>query len=442
MSNKKSLERKPSSLITKIEIEKLFGRYDYDLEIPQSSKNDFSNIGIIYGDNGTGKTTILKLLFHLLSTAEGREHRTFLAQTPFLRFSVIFSDRTKISALRKGFDLDKPYELKISKPKSEPINAIVPVEDGVVKSVPDHLKNLHAAIDELGLTIFFLSENRTLYSDEIQVKEQFEEEFLMATGLIRTQKVIRDPHDAALPDSLNRIPPWLRQRYIQESSRGEAEAQQIYINIVKALKHSGVPKTEDSAEKKKKLIKELKELNEKSRIISKFGLVSKIKTSSLLNILTTTEPDVLPFVIPIVSSFIDGQKVRLNALEELNNILNRFIKLINGFFIDKKIDLTLDKGISISTDSGMALDPNKLSSGEKQLLLLFSNILTSSETASLFIIDEPEISLNVKWQRRLVDALIDLTDRTQCQFLLATHSIELLTKHRNQVNQLKPFKIK
>ena len=442
MSDKNHSHQKTSSLIIKIEIEKLFGRYDYDLEIPQTSENDFSNIGIIYGDNGTGKTTILKLLFHLLSTRDERGHRTFLAQTPFLRFTVIFSDRTKISAFREGLELEGPYKLKILKGKGKPIMVNVPVDEGVVKAGLPEVEYLLSKIDALGLTIFFLSENRTLYSDEIQVKEQFEKDILMATEVIRKHKVMRDPRDAALSDSLNRIPLWLRQRYIQESSRGEAEAQQIYINIVKALKHSGVPKTEDSAEKKRKLVKELKELNEKSRIISKFGLVSKIKTGTLLNILTTTEPDVLPFVIPIVSSFIDGQKVRLNALEELNNILDRFIKLINGFFIDKKIDLTLDSGISISTDSGLALDPNRLSSGEKQLLLLFSNILTSSETASLFIIDEPEISLNVKWQRRLVDALIDLTDRTQCQFLLATHSIELLTKHRNQVIQLKPFKTK
>jgi ABC-type glutathione transport system ATPase component len=87
-------------------------------------------------------------------------------------------------------------------------------------------------------------------------------------------------------------------------------------------------------------------------------------------------------------------------------------------------------------DPGAKLDPENLSSGEKQLLLLFFNVLTSAETASLFIIDEPEISLNVKWQRKLVDSLIDITTESSCQFLLATHSIELLTKHRNETIKL------
>jgi ABC-type glutathione transport system ATPase component len=63
----------------------------------------------------------------------------------------------------------------------------------------------------------------------------------------------------------------------------------------------------------------------------------------------------------------------------------------------------------------------------------------ASDTSSIFIVDEPEISLNVKWQRRLIDALTDITSGSQCQFLFATHSIEILTKHRDQVIKLNPI---
>jgi len=107
--------------------------------------------------------------------------------------------------------------------------------------------------------------------------------------------------------------------------------------------------------------------------------------------------------------------------------------------LHKKIELSAGQGISIITDSGDRLRPMNLSSGEKQLLLLFCNILTStSNPHSLFIIDEPELSLNVKWQRRLIDNLIDITRESQCQFLMATHSLELLSKHRSQTIQLSP----
>ncbi|WP_146055604.1 AAA family ATPase, partial [Streptomyces malaysiensis] len=56
---------------------------------------------------------------------------------------------------------------------------------------------------------------------------------------------------------------------------------------------------------------------------------------------------------------------------------------------------------------------------------------------TIFVIDEPEISLNVKWQRSLVDALLGCAKGSEIQLILASHSIELLTAHREQVVRLK-----
>mgnify|MGYP001596305897 CR=1 FL=1 len=55
-------------LISAIRIEKLFGLYTYD--IPQDG--ELSNAAILYGDNGVGKSTVLRLVFHLLSAAHNR----------------------------------------------------------------------------------------------------------------------------------------------------------------------------------------------------------------------------------------------------------------------------------------------------------------------------------------------------------------------------------
>ncbi|KHD09288.1 hypothetical protein PN36_34135 [Candidatus Thiomargarita nelsonii] len=77
-----------------------------------------------------------------------------------------------------------------------------------------------------------------------------------------------------------------------------------------------------------------------------------------------------------------------------------------------------------------------LSSGEKQLLLLFCNTLIARDKATIFIIDEPEISLNIKWQRQLIRTLLNFTKDSQVQFLFATHSIELLSQYRSNVVKL------
>src|SRR3989338_4384843 len=96
---------KKTIYITCIDIKNLFGQYNYHLKIPRYGNNNISKIGIIYGDNGTGKTTILNLLFHLLSTGRKHGHRSAIAKIPFSCFVVTFSNGTKLSAFREGKNL-------------------------------------------------------------------------------------------------------------------------------------------------------------------------------------------------------------------------------------------------------------------------------------------------------------------------------------------------
>jgi len=83
--------------IVRLEIERLFGRYSYVL--PASEFGIYSPF-ILYGDNGTGKTTLLKLLFHILSPKQKHGHRRFIAQTPFASFSVFLADGKRLLVKR------------------------------------------------------------------------------------------------------------------------------------------------------------------------------------------------------------------------------------------------------------------------------------------------------------------------------------------------------
>lgn len=83
--------------IEKISIRGLFGLFDYDL--PEESRV-FSNVAIFYGDNGTGKTTLLKLIYHLLSMDIGISHQEEIAQIPFEKIALHFSTGARIVASR------------------------------------------------------------------------------------------------------------------------------------------------------------------------------------------------------------------------------------------------------------------------------------------------------------------------------------------------------
>lgn len=96
---------------------------------------------------------------------------------------------------------------------------------------------------------------------------------------------------------------------------------------------------------------------------------------------------------------------------------------------------TLDKNGNIITEFK---DIKFLSSGEQQILILFSYIAFNSQDGKLFIIDEPELSLHIKWQEDFLNQLENITPKGT-QLILATHSPILASKKREKALVLMPF---
>lgn len=71
-------------------------------------------------------------------------------------------------------------------------------------------------------------------------------------------------------------------------------------------------------------------------------------------------------------------------------------------------------------EPGQKIDLSELSSGEKQIVSLFSHLYLSGKHRFFVLIDEPELSLSVPWQRRF---LSDIRKGAFCAGLIAvTHS--------------------
>lgn len=70
--------------------------------------------------------------------------------------------------------------------------------------------------------------------------------------------------------------------------------------------------------------------------------------------------------------------------------------------------------------------PSGLSSGEQQILVLAYEVLFRSESQTLVLIDEPELSLHVLWQDTFVEDLTRMGRVRSLQFILATHSPSLI----------------
>lgn len=69
---------------------------------------------------------------------------------------------------------------------------------------------------------------------------------------------------------------------------------------------------------------------------------------------------------------------------------------------------------------GEMLYPYQLSSGEKQLLVILLTVLVEDLQPTVLFMDEPEVSLHIEWQHKLIDAILKLNPNAQV--ILTTHS--------------------
>ena len=97
-----------------------------------------------------------------------------------------------------------------------------------------------------------------------------------------------------------------------------------------------------------------------------------------------------------------------------------FTEICNKYLVNKRIiynESTLQLDIISSDDEEKTIDINDLSSGEKQVVSIFSKVYLELSTPSIFIIDEPEISLSIEWQKQF---LIDIYKSRKVNLLIAT----------------------
>lgn len=122
-------------------------------------------------------------------------------------------------------------------------------------------------------------------------------------------------------------------------------------------------------------------------------------------------------------------KHRLERLTTLRSDLELFGSFLNSRFSNKRIELSQDAGIAVHLGSDAYIRPSELSSGEQQLLALAYELLFGTESRTVVLLDEPELSLHVAWLQGLLTAFLDMGAARNLQFLIATHSPSVLVGH-------------
>ncbi len=107
--------------------------------------------------------------------------------------------------------------------------------------------------------------------------------------------------------------------------------------------------------------------------------------------------------------------------EELAELLNeRF--LFKSFVVDDD-----EYTVTLVNESDRARIPfSALSSGEQQLLILYYQLVVKTDYDSLVMLDEPELSMNVVWQRNFLKDLQRIIELRKFDVLIATHSPQII----------------
>ena len=105
---------------------------------------------------------------------------------------------------------------------------------------------------------------------------------------------------------------------------------------------------------------------------------------------------------------------------EMKARIEDFRSVINGLFQETEKHIEIEGNKFNIVSKGQILPIDALSSGEKQILLIMLRVFLLEGKESYVLLDEPENSLDISWQYKLIDTLTKLNPNAQ--FFITTHS--------------------
>lgn len=127
----------------------------------------------------------------------------------------------------------------------------------------------------------------------------------------------------------------------------------------------------------------------------------------------------------VLTLYIEDTKSKLEIYNDIYSKINTFATLIkNKNLTNKDMKFSTEKGFffTLKHDETNTLPLTHLSSGEQHQIVLLYELIFKVPQNSLILIDEPEISLHVAWQKEFLNDLKTIISLQQMSVILATHS--------------------
>lgn len=114
------------------------------------------------------------------------------------------------------------------------------------------------------------------------------------------------------------------------------------------------------------------------------------------------------------------QRGDAHMAQQLSEPKKRFQDMVDELFAETGKKMVRKENEIRFTQIGETLLPYQLSSGEKQMLVILLTVLVEDHQPYVLFMDEPEVSLHIEWQKRLIELIVELNPNVQ--IILTTHS--------------------
>lgn len=419
------------------------------------------SVTFLIGINGSGKTTVLKLLNGLLKPSLKE-----LVEIEFTSLKLELEDRQKCNIIlysrkendrviigcdngqkKEEYSLNYTRYYLLSKSKEDYSFEDVELEkmymDFSATSVYKEIRNIYMPVI-LGLSRTHFPQSSIIRNKRMpfHVPYESDREDDMTKALTNVQKLIYD----FILDSAK------KQSKMSEEFKDKVYDEMLApINVIDFNSTMSVDCRQ--ANQAKELLSKLSNDESMKKITNKIsGFIEEFEDScgEVFNSLKDKKHEydenqqskvlrlmMLGFQLHKIKKIAEYAKENSDKISDLRSPITRFINSVNLFLKES------DKRIVVAGNGDLIVRNNKkrvkkmrieeLSSGEKQIVVLMAYLAFKVERNGqrVYIVDEPEVSLHITWQERFVDALLEACP--DGQFILATHSPSIIAKKERRL---------
>jgi len=438
--------------LRKISIKKLFGIFDHEIPV-----NNTTGITIVIGENGLGKTVLLEMIEAFF---KGRYF--YFNNVNFDEMIFDFDDsikwHLKKQESKENDEIPKLTLRQVNKNrtvyKAIQLNAFQKrdleiISHRIARNFP-YLKRVGPRAwedrrtgevlqgEELALRFGdYVPSN--IYMESGEMPKWFtERQEKVKVSLIETQRLLstEDREEKIHKRTVEKYSAELSKTiksFLTESTELSSKLDRTYPNrLVKRLKETSNI-TDDE------LNRELNNLERKRELLDSVGLIETEKDSNILEIENPQN-----VVRDVLMLYVEDSFKKIEIFDLIARKIEIFLSIINKRFKHKKLYIDKESGfllrstvIKNSDGSEQKIPVSKLSSGEQNELVLFYLLLFKTESNSLILIDEPEVSLHISWQNSFIEDLKEITKLNNLDVVIATHSPDIIANNWDLKVELK-----